>query len=400
MKNQKVRTRSVMKQFDKYVIANYGRLPVVIVKGRDCHVWDADGRKYLDMFPGWAVSGIGHCHPRVVKALKKQAGTLIHVANNFYSVPQGELARRISRKSFGGKCFFCNSGAEAVEGAIKLARLATPDGRFKIITMLDSFHGRTLAAIAATGQPHYQKGFEPLPEGFEHVPFGDLDAVTKAVDDETCAVMVEPIQGEGGINVPTKEYMEGLRRLCDGKNVLLIFDEVQTGMGRTGRYFCYQHFGVEPDLMTLAKSLGGGVAIGAMVAQDEIAAKLVPGTHASTFGGNALAAAAAVAVFDAIDKEKLLANTRRMSAYAMKKLEKMKTRHPVITEVRGIGLMIGVQLSQPGAGVVSRCMEKGMLINCTQKTVLRFMPPMTVTKGRIDKGLAILDDALAEEFEG
>jgi len=395
---KKVTTTSVMKQFDKYVIANYGRLPVVIVRGRGCHVTDADGRKYLDMFPGWAVSGIGHCHPHVVKAVREQVGKLIHVANNFYSVPQGDLAEWISRKSFGGKCFFCNSGAEANEGAIKLARLATPPGKFKILTMHNSFHGRTLATIKATAQPKYQKGFEPLPQGFGYVPFGNLEALEKAIDPRTCAVMVEPIQGEGGINVASDAYLKGLRRLCNRHKLLLIFDEVQTGMGRTGKYFAYQHSGVVPDIMTLAKSLGGGVAIGAMTAKTAVAAKLVPGTHASTFGGNALAAAAACATFEAIEKEKLLENTRKMSAYALKKLGAIGKRHDVIDEVRGRGLMIGIDLARAGAGVVERCMKKGMLINCTHDTVLRFMPPMIVKKTHIDRAMKLLDEALTEEF--
>ena len=398
MTAKKVTTTSVMKQFDKYVIANYGRLPVVIVRGRGCHVTDADGRKYLDMFPGWAVSGIGHCHPHVVKAVREQVGKLIHVANNFYSVPQGDLAEWISRKSFGGKCFFCNSGAEANEGAIKLARLATPPGKFKILTMHNSFHGRTLATIKATAQPKYQKGFEPLPQGFGYVPFGNLEALEKAIDPRTCAVMVEPIQGEGGINVASDAYLKGLRRLCNRHKLLLIFDEVQTGMGRTGKYFAYQHSGVVPDIMTLAKSLGGGVAIGAMTAKTAVAAKLVPGTHASTFGGNALAAAAACATFEAIEKEKLLENTRKMSAYALKKLGAIGKRHDVIDEVRGKGLMIGIDLARAGAGVVERCMKKGMLINCTHDTVLRFMPPMIVKKTHIDRAMKLLDEALTEEF--
>lgn len=398
MKDKAPTTRSVMKQFDKYVVANYGRLPAVIVRGKGCWVWDADGKKYLDLFPGWAVSGIGHCHPRVVKAVREQAGALIHVANNFYSVPQGRLAEFISRKSFGGKCFFCNSGAEANEAALKLARLATPPGRNRFITMHDSFHGRTLATIRATGQPKYQKGFEPLPQGFGYVPFGDIRAIERAVNPKTCAVMVEPIQGEGGINVASRKHMQELRRLCDRKKILLIFDEVQTGMGRTGKYFAYQHYGVVPDIMTLAKALGGGVAIGAMVAKPEVAAKLVPGTHASTFGGNALAAAAACAVFEAIDGEKLLENTREMSRYTFGKLAELRKRHEAITDVRGMGLMIGVELDRPGAGVVARCMEKGVLINCTQDTVLRLMPPMIVKRSHINRGIAALDEALAEEF--
>ncbi|HUU42853.1 MAG TPA: aspartate aminotransferase family protein [Planctomycetota bacterium] len=399
MTTKKVTTKSVIRQFEKYVIGNYGRLPVVIVRGKGVHVWDADGREYLDMFPGWAVSGIGHCHARVVRAVRDQVGRLIHVANNFYSVPQGDLAEWISRKSFGGKCFFCNSGAEANEAAIKLARIATPPGKNKIITMHNSFHGRTLATIKATAQPKYQKGFEPLPQGFGYVPFGDLHTLERAINPRTCAVMLEPIQGEGGINVASDAYLKGVRRLCDRNKILLIFDEVQTGMGRTGEYFGYQHSGVVPDIMTLAKSLGGGVAIGAMTAKADVAAKLVPGTHASTFGGNALAAAAACATFEAIEKGKLIANTRRMSTYAFAKLAGIAKRHDVIEEVRGKGLMIGIELAQPGAGVVARCMRKGMLINCTHDTVLRFMPPMIVKKSHIDRAMKLLDEALTEEFK-
>ena len=398
MTTKKTTTDSVLRQFRKYVIGNYTRLSLVIVRGKGSHVWDSLGRKYLDLFPGWAVSGIGHCHPRVVRAVREQAGKLIHVANNYYSLPQGELAERLSRHSFGGKCFFCNSGAEANEGAINLARLATTPGRGGIVTMFNSFHGRTLATITATAQPKYQKGFEPLPGGFRYVPFNDINALERAVDDRTSAVMLEPIQGEGGIHVAGASYLKAVRKLCDRRKVLLIFDEVQTGMGRTGEYFAYQLYDVLPDIMTLAKALGGGTAIGAMVAKPEIAAKLVPGTHASTFGGNALATAAACAVFDAIEKEKLLGNTRKMSAYAFRKLGELRKRHKVIREVRGRGLMIGIELAKSGAGVVDRCRGKGVLINCTHETVLRLMPPMTVTKKEIDLGISVLDEALTEEF--
>ena len=400
MTTKKETTDAVLRQFRKYVIGNYTRLSLVIVRGKGSYVWDSMGRKYLDLFPGWAVSGIGHCHPRVVRAVREQVGKLIHVANNYYSVPQGELAERLSRHSFGGKCFFCNSGAEANEGAIKLARLATNPGRGKIVTMFNSFHGRTLATITATAQPKYQKGFEPLPRGFRYVPFNDIKALERAVDAKTSAVMLEPIQGEGGIHVADANYLKAVRKLCDRRKVLLIFDEVQTGMGRTGEYFAYQLYDVVPDIMTLAKALGGGTAIGAMVAKPEIAAKLVPGTHASTFGGNALASAAACAVFDAIERDKLLGNTRKMSAYAFRKLGELRKRHKIIREVRGRGLMIGIELAKPGAGVVDRCRGKGVLINCTHDTVLRLMPPMIVTKKEIDLGIGVLDKALKEEFGG
>ncbi len=392
-----MKTAETTALFNKYVIANYTRLPVVIVKGEGSRIWDAVGKEYIDFFPGWAVSGIGHCHPKVVAAIREQVGKLIHVANNFYSEPQGVLAREISEHSFGGKCFFCNSGAEAVESAIKLARKYTPAGRYKIITMENSFHGRTLAAITATAQPKYHAGFEPLPQGFVYVPFNDIAAVEKAMDNQTAAVLVEPIQGEGGINVADDDYLAALRKLCDKSGALLIFDEVQTGMGRTGEYFGYQHSGVVPDVMTLAKALGGGVAIGAIEAKAEVAAALVPGSHASTFGGNALACAAALAVFDAIKSEGLIENTRKMGAHLREALDKFAGKYDFIREVRGKGLMLGVDLTRAGATIVSKCLDRGLNINCTHDTVLRIMPAMTVTSDLVDKGLAILDSVLAEE---
>ncbi len=401
MSKVKVSTQTVIKQVERYLMGNYKRLPIVIVRGEGCWIWDAEGKKYLDMFPGWAVSGLGHCHPRVVKAICDQAKTLIHVANvPFYSVPQADLAELLSTHSFGGKVFFCNSGAEANEGAIKLARLATNPGRGKIVTFFNSFHGRTLATVTATAQPKYQAGFEPLPPGFEYCPLNDLSALKKAVDDKTSAVMLEPIQGEGGINIADDDYLRDVRRLCDNRGVKLIFDEVQTGMGRTGEWFGYQLSGVVPDIMTLAKALGGGVAIGAMVAKAELADKLVPGTHASTFGGNALAAAAGIAVFEAVEKEHLLENTKKQSKHAFERLAELKAKHTVIKEIRGKGLMIGIELAKPGAGVVSRCLDKGVYINCTHDCVLRFMPPMIVTKAQIDQGIDALDEALTEEFGG
>ncbi len=394
MSEEFMSTADTVALFEKYVFANYTRNPVVVVKGKGSYVWDADGKKYLDMFPGWAVSGIGHCHPRVVKAIRKQAGLLLHVANNYYIEPQGRLAQLISEHSFGGKVFFCNSGAEANEGAIKLARISTPPGKYKIITMENSFHGRTLATITATAQPKYQAGFEPLPQGFVYVPYNDLAAVEAAVDDATCAIMLEPIQGEGGVNVGQAEYLRGLRRLCDQRGIRLIFDEVQTGMGRTGKYFAYQHFDVVPDIMTLAKALGGGTPIGALVAKPEIAAKFVPGTHAATFGGNPLVTAAGIAVFEAIEQDNLIENAVLMGEYIQDKLRKMAKRLKVIRQVRGTGLMIGIELDREGAGVVKTCLANGLLINCTHGNVLRFMPSMTVTKGEANKALKILADAL------
>ena len=382
--------------FDKYVIANYGRLPRVIIKGEGCYLYDADGNKILDMFPGWAVSGLGHCHPRVVEALRKQAGELLHIDNTFYSEPQGILAKLLSERAFGGKCFFCNSGAEANEAALKLARLHTAQEKYKFITAEGSFHGRTFATLTATAQPKHHQGFLPLLPGFVYVPFNDVDAMESAFSDEVAAVMVEPIQGEGGINVATAEYLEAIRRLCDENGAVMILDEVQTGIGRTGKWFGYQHFDVEPDIITMAKALGGGVAIGAMMAREEIAASLVPGKHASTFGGNCLACAAGIAVIEAIEEDNLLENAAEMGRYAKDKLEQLQQKHFIIDSVRGIGLMIGVQLTSPGKDIVDKCLEKGLRINCTSSTVLRIMPAMIATKAQIDQAIEILDAVLSD----
>ena len=389
-------TQETIELFDKYVIANYGRLPRVIVKGEGCYMYDADGNKILDMFPGWAVSAIGHCHPRVVDALRKQASELLHIDNTFYSEQQGELAKLLSERAFGGKCFFCNSGAEANEAALKLARLHTSPEKYKFITAEGSFHGRTFATVAATAQPKYHEGFLPLLPGFVYVPFNDISALESAFSDEVAAVLVEPIQGEGGINVATAEYLQAIRRLCDENGAVMILDEVQTGMGRTGKWFGYQHFDVEPDIITMAKALGGGVAIGAMMAREEIAASLVPGKHASTFGGNCLACAAGVAVIKAIEEDNLLENAAELGQYIKDKLEQLKQKHSIIDSIRGIGLMIGVQLIAPGKEIVDKCLEMGVRINCTNNTVLRFMPPMIATKEQIDQAIEILDTVLKE----
>jgi len=389
-------TEETIALFDKYVIANYGRLPRVIVKGQGCYLYDADGNKILDMFPGWAVSGIGHCHPKVVEALRKQAGELLHIDNTFYSEPQGVLAKLLSERAFGGKSFFCNSGAEANEAALKLARLYTAPEKYKFITAEGSFHGRTFATVTATAQPKYHEGFLPLLPGFVYVPFNDVAALEAAFSDEVAAVMVEPIQGEGGINIATAEYLDAIRRLCDENGAVMILDEVQTGIGRTGKWFGYQHFDVVPDIITMAKTLGGGVAIGAMMAREDLAAVLVPGKHASTFGGNALACSAAIAVIEAIEEEALLENAARLGRHATEKLEQLKEKHAVIDHVRGIGLMIGVQLTSPGAKIVDKCLEKALRINCTHETVLRFMPPMIATPGQIDEAVDILDAVLEE----
>ena len=389
-------TQETIELFDKYVIANYGRLPRVIVKGEGCYLYDAEGNKILDMFPGWAVSAIGHCHPKVVEAIRKQAGELLHIDNTFYSEPQGKLAKLLSERAFGGKSFFCNSGAEANEAALKLARLHTAKEKYKFITAEGSFHGRTFATMTATAQPKHHEGLLPLLPGFVYVPFNDVPALEAAFDNEVAAVMIEPIQGEGGINIADDEFMQAIRRLCDDNGAVMICDEVTTGIGRTGKWFGYQHFDVEPDIITMAKALGGGVAIGAMMAKEEIAASLVPGKHASTFGGNALVCAAAVAVIEAIEEENLLENANQLGQYTMEKLEQLKQKHSIIDSVRGIGLMIGVQLKSPGSEIVNKCLENGLRINCTQGTVLRFMPPMIADRSMIDQAVDILDGVLAE----
>jgi acetylornithine/N-succinyldiaminopimelate aminotransferase len=389
-------TQETIDLFNKYVIANYGRLPRVMVRGEGCYIWDADGNKILDMFPGWAVSGLGHCPPKVVEAVCKQVGELIHIDNTFYSEPQGRLAQMLSERAFGGKCFFCNSGAEANEAALKLARLHTRPGKYKFITCEGSFHGRTFATVTATAQPKYHEGFLPLLPGFTYIPFNNVSALESAFADEVAAVLVEPIQGEGGINVATPEFLGAIRRLCDEKGAMMILDEVQTGIGRTGKWFGYQHFDVVPDMITMAKTLGGGVAIGAMMAKPEVAASLVPGKHASTFGGNCLACAAGVATIETIEEGNLLQNAVEMGQYAQGKLRELKEKHSVIDHVRGIGLMIGIQLTRPGAAIVSKCLDKGLRTNCTHDTVIRFMPPMIVTKEQIDEAVGIFDSVLAE----
>ncbi len=389
-------TKEVIAQYDKYVMSTYTRIPDVIVKGKGLKVWDLDGKEYLDFFPGWAVSGLGHCHPKVVNAVKNYLKKIIHVPNNYYNMLQGKLAQKIIENSFEGKVFFCNSGAEANEGAIKLARSYgnAKGGRYEIITMENSFHGRTLAAITATAQPKYQKGFEPLPLGFKYVVFNDLSSIENAITDKTIAIMLEPIQGEGGINVAGEGYIKALKGLCDKKDLILIFDEVQTGMGRTGKMFCFEHYGIAPDVMTLAKSLGGGLPIGAMIASKKFADVLKPGMHASTFGGSPVVCSASLAVFEAIQKEGLLANTVKMGGYLIERLNELKKKKAVIKEIRGKGLMIGVELTIPGKDIVEKCFKEGLLINCTHDKVLRIMPGMIVTKKEIDRAIGILDKVM------
>jgi len=384
---------------DRYIMKNYGRFPLVPVRGEGCRLWDADGKEYLDFLGGIAVNNLGHCHPRVVAALRKQAGELIH-CSNLYQIPrQIELAELLCENSFADKAFFCNSGAEANEAAIKLARKYSRDifgpERYGIITATDSFHGRTMATVSATGQEKVQRFFDPLLHGFSHVPFNDASALEAAITSSTCAVMLEPIQGESGVNIPTAEYFREVRRICDEHKLLLIFDEVQVGMGRTGRLFAYEHFGVTPDIMTLAKALAGGAPIGAMLAREQIASSFTPGTHGSTFGGNPLVCAAAVETIRTILEEDLLANTLEAGAYLMAELGSLAKKYPFISEVRGIGLMIGMGLSIPGADIVKKGHERGVLLNVVHDTVLRFVPPLIVTRTEIDRMIEILDGILA-----
>jgi acetylornithine/N-succinyldiaminopimelate aminotransferase len=425
-------TQEVLDLYSKYVIANYRRMPLVAVRGEGAYVWDADGKRYLDLFSGWAVTGVGHCHPRLVEAIARQAAQLMYMPNTWYTGPQGRLAEWISTTSFGGQCFFCNSGAEANEAAIKLARIAAGKPKYKIISFENGFHGRTFAAITATAQPKYHQGFAPLVPGFLYAPLNDLGAVEKLADDETAAILLEPIQGEGGVNVADPEFLQGLRDLCDQRGILLILDEVQTGVGRCGTWWGYQAMPnaecgmrndgpdaapirnpescpperaeirnvVVPDIMTMAKQLGGGTAIGAMAAKPEVAQHLKPGTHASTFGGNPLAAAAGCAVFEIIRDEHLLENAQKMGAYLRQKLLELKQQTPLIAEVRGAGLMVGAELAQAGADIVSACLERGLYINCTHDTVLRIMPPLVITREQLDEGLGILASVLANTEYG
>jgi acetylornithine/N-succinyldiaminopimelate aminotransferase len=380
--------------FEQYVIPNYKRFPLSIVRGEGSWVWDDQGRKYLDFFPGWGCNLLGHCPPAIVKAVQEQVAELIHVPNTWHMEAQGRWAKLLSDRSFGGQAFFCNSGAEANEAAIKLARLHTPRERYKIITFEGGFHGRTWAAVSATAQPKYHDGIGPLAPGFVYAPFGDLDAVRAKVDGETAAIMVEPIQGEGGIRIPPPQFLAGLRQIADDNGLLLIFDEVQAGCGRTGKWFAYQNFGVTPDIMTLAKSLCGGVAGGAMLAKREVAASLRPGMHAATFGGNPLAARAGIATIEMIENDGLLAAAESRGALFRKLLEPLVAELPHVREVRQIGLMIGVELTVDATPLVQECMDRGLLINVTQGNVIRLLPAMTITEAEVREGCATLVDAL------
>jgi acetylornithine/N-succinyldiaminopimelate aminotransferase len=380
--------------FAKYVVPNYTRFPVAIERGEGSYVWDDQGRRYLDFFPGWGCNLLGHCPPAVVEAVKDQVARLIHVPNTWHTEVQGRWAQLLSERSFGGKVFFCNSGAEANEAAIKLARLHSNSKRYKIITFRGGFHGRTYGATSATAQPKYHEGIGPLLAGFLYAPFGDLDAVAKLIDDETCAILIEPVQGEGGIRIAPDGFLPGLRALADEHDLLLMFDEVQSGCGRTGEWFAYQNFGATPDVMTLAKSLCGGIAGAALVTTPEIAPSLRPGMHAATFGGNPIAARAGIATIEAIEEEGLLARATELGEHFRRRLQPLVDELAIVEELRVCGLMIGLELGVEGGPIVQQCLERGLLINATQQTVLRFLPAMTLSDEQLDEGCDILADVL------
>lgn len=382
----------------KHVAHTYGRFPIALVRGQKSTVWDRSGKAYTDFVSGLAVDNLGHCHPSVVAAIRKQAGRLLHVSNLYHIEPQALLAEALTRHSFADKVFFCNSGTEANEAAIKLARRYHFDrgdnGRREIITMTGSFHGRTMGSVSATAQKKCHVGFKPLLPGFKFVPYNDLEAVQNAMSPKTCAVLVEPIQGEGGVNVPDKSYLKKLKSLCAKNGALLIFDEVQTGFGRTGKLFAHENFGVKPDVITLAKALGGGMAIGAMAGTNRVMKSFVPGTHAATFGGNPLACAAALASFNVLTGDGFIDKAAKMGEYFRGKLSELADRFAVVQEVRGHGMMLAMELHEPGAGVVLDCMKRGYLINCIQEKTLRFIPPLIITKKEINGLIPVLAKCL------
>jgi len=381
----------------KYYMQTFERLPVTLVRGKGPYVWDDEGKQYLDFVGGWAVTTLGHCHPAVTGALTEQANLLIQTSNQYYTIPQLQLAQLLVENSCLDKVFFGNSGAEANEGAVKLARRYGQlklKGAYEIITTLSSFHGRTLAMVAATGQPRYQQSYPPLPTGFVNVPFNDVEAVKAATTELTCAVMLEPIQGEGGVNLPDEGYLSAIRKWCDRKGILLILDEIQTGVGRTGTLFAYEQYGVEPDIMTLAKGLASGVPIGAILAREK-ASVFIPGEHGSTFGGNPLACAAGYATVKFVIDNNIAGRVKEVGAYLIERLEKMKPKFPSITDIRGRGLLVALEFdSDIAPALVTACLERGLLVNKLKPNALRFMPPLIIGKKEVDEALGILDKAL------
>jgi acetylornithine/N-succinyldiaminopimelate aminotransferase len=388
-------TNELIKESQQFLMNTYSRQPLVLVKGRGTRVFDSDGKEYIDFVSGVAVDNLGHCNPRVVVALQKQAQRLMHVSNHYHIEPQIKLAKELVKRSFADKVFFCNSGTEAIEAAIKLVRRYSREvlgkDRFEVITMRGSFHGRTYGAVSATAQEKFHQGFEPMVPGFRYVPFDDIRVVEAAVNEQTCAVLVEPLQGEGGVHVPTRGYLAALRELCDTHGLLLIFDEIQTGMGRTGRLFAYEHEDVRPDVMTLAKGLGAGMPIGALLATEQASRGFGPGSHGSTFGGNPLACAAGLAALETLlEDDIIIQNVGALGGHFLEGLNGLKAKYPFIKAVRGRGLLIGMELDFEGKDIVAACMKEGFLINCTVNTVLRFMPPLIVTEEEIDQLIDVL----------
>ena len=393
-----MKEKEIMALADENIMNTYKRFPIVLVKGSGVKVWDVNGKEYLDFVAGIAVCNLGHSHPQVIATVKEQLENLTHVSNLYYTEPQAQLAKLLVDNSFADKVFFCNSGAEANEAAIKLVRKYAhenmgPD-KFELITMKDSFHGRTMATITATGQEKFQFGFTPLLEGFTYVPFNDLQALEARISNKTCGIMVEPIQGEGGVNIPDTQYLARMREICDRHGILLIVDEVQTGMGRTGELFAYEHSGIKPDIMTLAKALGNGFPIGAMLATNKIAKAFIPGNHASTFGGNPLAMAAANATVKTMLQEGILEHCRKMGDYFLLQLKKLQQKHKIIKEVRGMGLMLAAQLNIESGDIVNECLQKGLLINSAGSKTLRFVPPLIITTQDVDQAIKVLDEVM------
>ena len=387
-------TGEILDLESRYLMHTYGRPGPALVRGQGAYVWDAEGREYLDFVSGLGVVSVGHCHPAVVEAVGRQAGQLIHCSNLYHIENQALCARELAGRTGFDRVFFCNSGAEANEAAIKLARKHAGAGRYRVVSAFNSFHGRTLATLAATGQTVYQAGFEPLPDGFDHVPCNDLAALEAACGPATAAVLLEPVQGEGGVHPAEPGYLQGVRELCDRLGILLVFDEVQCGLGRTGRWLAAEHYGVRADVVTLAKTLGGGFPIGAVLATEQVAAAFQPGDHGTTFGGNPLACAAALAVLRVLG-DGLVEHAARIGEYFRAGLERLAARHRRVTGVRGLGLMLALELDGPGQAVVDACREKGLLINCTAQKVLRFLPPLVIGEAEVQRALTVLDEALA-----
>jgi acetylornithine aminotransferase len=389
-----------MEQADRVIAKTYKRFPVVFTRGSGCTLFDTANRSYTDFVAGIAVCCLGHSHEAISSAIAAQARTLTHVSNLYYTIPQVELATWLVEQSFADRAFFCNSGAEANEAAIKLARKYFSDrgetNRFRIVTMEQSFHGRTMATLSATGQDKIKKGFDPVLKGFDYVPFNDVEALRSKIDSNTCAVMLEPIQGEGGVRCPQTGFLQAVRQVCDDTGVLLIFDEIQTGMGRTGKLFAYEHFDVEPDIMTLAKALANGLPIGAMLAREQVAEAFGPGAHATTFGGTPLVTAAALKVCQTLVQDGVINQGDEAGEYFKEKLLWLKERHKVIVDFRGRGLLIGIKLAINGASLVKQCLERGFLINCIQENILRFVPPLIIKKEEIDNLIECLDELLQD----